>query len=345
MMRLMRRFLLVLPCLLVVGACSSSDDTGGTAAPASTTTSTAAPVALPPPAGCEAAEPVAPGQSEERLSSGGVERTYIREVPAVGGPVPLVLDFHGYSEGAVVHVQMSELPAFGSERGFVTLVPQGLGEPSRWDVALDSPDLDFVGDLLDEAERTLCIDRARVYATGLSNGAFMTSAVACRYADRVAAVAPVAGIRDPEGCDPARPVPVLAIHGTDDEFVTYDGGLGERALDLPAPDGSGRTLRDVGAGDAMDPPSVPEILAAWAARNGCDEAAPPEALTDDVDRIAHRCPPGAPVELLRVDGGGHAWPGSALSAAVESIVGRTTMTVSANEQLWAFFADHPLPGR
>jgi polyhydroxybutyrate depolymerase len=185
-----------------------------------------------------------------------------------------------------------------------------------------------------------------VYVTGLSNGAFMTSSVACRYADRVAAIAPVAGIRDPEGCDPARPVPVLAIHGTDDQFVTYEGGLGERALDLPAPDGSGRTLREVGV-ESRPPgePSVPEIAAAWAARNGCGDADPPEAVTDDVDRIVHRCPPGVAVELLRVEGGGHAWPGSALSAAVESIVGPTTMTISANEQLWAFFRDHPLPAR
>ncbi len=53
----------------------------------------------------------------------------------------------------------------------------------------------------------------------------------------------------------------------------------------------------------------------------------------------------ADVELLRIDGGGHAWSGSALSAAVESIVGFTTTTVSANEQLWEFFEDRPLPGR
>ena len=344
----MRRLPLVLLCLLTVGACSSAADDAdeATASPSTTTATTAPPAALPPSAGCDAPQPIPPGQAEARLASGGVERTYIREVPAVEGPAPLVLDFHGYSEGAAVHVQMSELPAFGVEQGFVTLVPQGLGEPSRWDVALDSADLDFVGDLLDEAERTLCIDPARIYVTGLSNGAFMTSSVACRYADRVAAIAPVAGIRDPEGCDPARPVPVLAIHGTDDQFVTYEGGLGERALDLPAPDGSGRTLREVGV-EARPPgePSVPEIVAAWAARNGCGEAGPPQPVTEDVDRIAHRCPTGVAVELLRIDGGGHAWPGSALSAAVASIVGRTTMTISANEQLWAFFQDHPLPAR
>ena len=52
----------------------------------------------------------------------------------------------------------------------------------------------FVGDLLDDVERTVCVDQSRVFATGLSNGAFMASAIACEYSDRVAAVAPVAGI-------------------------------------------------------------------------------------------------------------------------------------------------------
>ncbi len=193
----------MLLCLLVAAACSSSDDAPdgpcAAAAPSTTTTATAAVVEVLPSAGCDATAPVAAGQTEERLTSGGVERTYIRTVPAEEGPVPLVLDFQRYSEVAAVHVQMSELPAFGSEQGFVTLQPQGLGEPSRWDVALDSPDLDLVGDLLDEAERTLCVDRSRIFATGLSNGAFMTSSVACRYADRVAAVAPWPASATPRG--------------------------------------------------------------------------------------------------------------------------------------------------
>lgn len=340
----MRRALLTV--LLVLAACSSGGDDDASAPASTTSTTDAAEVEARPSAGCGGAGVPAPGQTEERLTSAGVERTYIRNVPDADGPLAMIVDFHGYSEGAAIHVQMSGLPAYGDDEGFVTLVPSGLGDPARWDVALDSPDLAFAGDLLDEAERTLCIDLARVYVTGLSNGAFMTSSVACRYADRVAAVAPVAGVQDPEGCDPDRPVPLLAVHGTDDQFVAYDGGLGERALDLPAPDGSGRTLREAGAPALPAGPSVPEILEAWAARNGC-EGVDPETTSvgEDVDRITHDCPRGAEVELYRVDGGGHAWPGSRLSAAVESIVGFTTMTVSANELLWAFFQEHPLPAR
>src|SRR5690606_9654098 len=118
----------------------------------------------------------------------------------------------------------------------------------------------------------------RVYVAGLSNGAFMTSTVACDHADRIAAAAPVAGIVAPEDCDAARPVPVVAFHGTEDTFVAFDGGLGSSVADLPSPDGEGTMGDDVsaleeeaaGEGTAPVGPSVPEATATWAGRNGCD---------------------------------------------------------------------------
>src|SRR5690606_35123548 len=193
-------------------------------------------------------------------------------------------------------------------------------------------------------EETLCVDTNRVYVTGLSNGAFMTSAVACAYADRVAAVAPVAGIQDVDGCDPARPVPVVAFHGTDDQFVSFEGGLGPAVADLPAPDGSGGTVGDAPppTTGGSDEPSVPEITAAWAERNGCDAEPEAEEVADDVTVERYPCPDGADVALYRVEGGGHTWPGSEFSASLEEIMGTTTMAISANEVMWEFFVDHPL---
>jgi polyhydroxybutyrate depolymerase len=81
-------------------------------------------------------------------------------------------------------------------------------------VNLQGDDVEFVRRMIGLLEADLCIDRARLFATGLSNGAFMTSVVACSLADKIAAVAPVAGVRDPAGCEPSRPVPLLAIHGS-----------------------------------------------------------------------------------------------------------------------------------
>ena len=63
---------------------------------------------------------------------------------------------------------------------------------------------------------------ARVYATGFSGGARMSSLLACRLNARIAAIAPMAGLAL------ARPVrgaslPVLTFHGLADPQNTYDG--------------------------------------------------------------------------------------------------------------------------
>lgn len=331
MMPTMRRCLVALALLLA--ACSGSDDEPE-AREATTTSTTQVP-------GCDAPAP-AEGQEKVTLTSGGVERWSHRQVPSGPGPWPVVVDLHGYSEGADIHAQLSALGPYGAEEGFVTLTPHGTGDPVRWDTSLTGPDISFLEDLLDETARTVCIDPDRVFFTGLSNGGMMTSVVACALADRVAAVAPVAGVRDPEGCEPPRPVPLLAIHGTADTFVTYDGGLGEGALNLPAPDGSGRTLGEVGAGQVVERDSVPEIMAAWAERYGCEPEPAESRLTEDVVRLEHDCPGDLELALLRVDGGGHSWPGSPFGPNIEEIVGKTTQTISANEQLWTFFQAHPL---
>ena len=302
-------------------------------------------VAARPSTGCDAPA-LDPGETEVTITSRGTDRMYFRRVPPAvvrSKPLPLVVDLHGYSEGAAIHTKLTALGPFGDEHGFVTVTPNGLGTPVRWDTEFDSDDVKFMGDLLDDVESTMCIDEARVFVAGLSNGALMASTIGCVFADRVAAIAPVAGVRNPEGCKPSRRLPVLAVHGTEDQFIRYDGGLGEKGLDLPAPDGSGRKLRDVVEPGSIPVAPIPETVAAWAKRDGCDPKPATVKVTADVDRIDYDCPAGVDVQLYRVNGGGHSWPGSALMTAVEGIVGKTTKSISANEIMWRFFQRHPLP--
>ena len=162
-------------------------------------------------------------------------------------------------------------------------------------------------------------------------------------AGRVAAVAPVAGIQDPAGCRPARPVPVVTFHGTADPFVAYTGGLGPKAASLPAPDGSNRSLgQEAGSTLATSGPSIPEMTAAWARTQPLRRHSPSTRVASDVTLIRYRCPDQADVELYRVTGGGHAWPGSVLSRTIAAAVGRTTFSISADQIIWRFFEAHPL---
>ncbi|CAN5455575.1 PHB depolymerase family esterase [soil metagenome] len=286
------------------------------------------------------------------MTSGGDQRWYLQAVPAsyeATTPTPVVLDFHGYGEGAELHQDMSDLRTLGGQEGFITVTPQGLGDPPQWTTTLGSPDLAFVGDLIDQVEADLCVDTNRVFSTGLSNGARLTSAIACQYGDRIAAAATVSGVRAIDGCEFSRPVPVLAFHGTADDTVPFEGGLGEGNLDAPAPDGSGRPWRDTLTDDeirelgAKERP-IPEVMADWAERNGCGADTTEREEASDVTAVVWDCPADGSTELLRITGGGHTWPGSTLSQDLVGVLGHTTMTIDADELMWAFFEDHPLSG-
>jgi polyhydroxybutyrate depolymerase len=347
---------IALVLVLVIAGCTAgatdARDTATTRASTTATTSTTvfdpAAIAARPSAGCGVAGAAPAGEVKVTIASGGAQRWYVRHVPPAHDgvhPVPLVVDLHGYSEGADVEVLMSQLGAFGDTHGFATITPEGSGTVPQWDTSAGSADQAFVADAIDDAERTLCIDLARVFVAGLSNGAMMASALACTMGDRVAAVAAVAGITAHEGCAPARPVPVVTFHGTEDPFISFGGGYGAAVADLPA--GDGRTLGELASststtGPTPDLPPIPDVVAAWAARNGCGPRAATTSVAADVARISYPCPPDADVDFYRIDGGGHAWPGSAFSAAISNIVGSTTMAIDANTILWDFFVAHPL---
>lgn len=322
-----------------------------TAAP-TTTSVPAAEVPTSPSSGCAAEPAVAPGVTKVDVPAGTESGFYNRHVPPAAStrsPLPLVVELHGYSSPADVQGAISQFARLGETEGFITLQPQIVRPVPRWGFGLDDPDLDFVAAVVDHAEAALCVDRNRVFLSGFSNGALMVSSLVCRFADRIAAVAPVAGLRAPDGCAPSRPVPVISFHGTADTFVSYDGGFGSSVATLAAPDGKGT----IGESGSIEPGAaagtggertVAELAAVWATRNGCESTPAETSAAADVTRLDFACPAGADVELDRVEGGGHAWPGSEFTRAIENVVGPTTFSVDATAEIWAFFEAHPLRG-
>ena len=251
-----------------------------------------------------------------------------------------MIDLHGYLSGAAGQAAMSNFGAFAERADFVLATPQGNGPLPYWNAVphADLPDdVQFVADLIDDVSSRLCIDPARVFVDGLSNGAFLTSLVACRLADRVAAVAAVAGLTAPAGCTPARPIPILAIHGTADRFVPFDGGRGDALATLTWDAASTRAF------DGLPFAATPDALAAWAAIEGCPGPPEQRPVKGAVTLTRYSgCRGGSTLELYTVAGAGHTWPGSAFSQASASILGPTTTDIDADELIWAFFAAHPL---
>ena len=341
---------LVVAASLLASCGGDDDDPAADARPDATTTTTEAAVEYPtgiearPSAGCGASSATPANRERRTIDIDGTERWYLLSVPASHSgtePMPLVVELHGLAEGAAIAAEMSQIDKLGETEGFVSVFPNGSGEPVRWDQSIDddtpNADLAFLDQLLDELSSELCIDEARTYVTGLSYGAIMSSALGCTRADRFAAIAPVAGIEHPDDCEPSRPVPVLSFHGTADAILLFNGGVG----DLGSALGGGTPDAPTAEVD-LDGPGYPEAVAGWAEANGCGEATD-ERHSEHVIERTYDCDEDAEVTFFIVEGGGHTWPNSAFSTAIASVVGETTTEIDATKEIWAFFERHALP--
>jgi polyhydroxybutyrate depolymerase len=187
-----------------------------------------------PSAGCDAASFERGRRLEKAIDVGGTKRTYILDVPdgaKPGKPVPLLFDFHGFQHSGAGVWNVSKFRDLAARDPFLTVYPDGLAvklhlhdksyEGRGWEMyeIEGNRDLTLVKTLLDDLEKRYCIDRARVFSTGFSNGAFFSSLLGCTMADRFAAVAPVSGGPLEVACNPARGIPVLIHHGRKDEVV------------------------------------------------------------------------------------------------------------------------------
>jgi polyhydroxybutyrate depolymerase len=170
----------------------------------------------------------------------------------------------------------------------------------------------FTTAIIEKLATDHAIDRRRIYATGISNGAQMAWRLACDRPDIYAAFGFVSGgyLRVCGG--PLRP-PIVLFHGTTDRLLPYEG----REMLMP----------------------VREFAMSWAARSGCRMARQGEIIYRKGDATGERwaCIPGQEVDLYTLDGKGHSWPGSNMPARI------TSQDVDATEVMWAFFKAHPRP--
>jgi polyhydroxybutyrate depolymerase len=238
-------------------------------------------------------------------------------------PTPVVFNLHGYSGDGLQQSTISKMIPVSDANGFIVLHPDGHHSPRGWNggvccgaaASSGTDDVAWLASVLDEAESKLCVDTNRVFATGLSNGGFMTHRLACEIADRIAAIAPVAGVVGITGCNPSRPVAVMHIHGDADPLIPYGGG-------------------GVNGNE-----SVAATIERWATKNGCT-GAPAQTFQQGDATCTTRsgCNGGADVVECRIAGGGHQWPGG---VSIGSFLGELSNDLDASNAMWAFFAAHP----
>ena len=263
---------------------------------------------------------------------GGLARTYSLHLPAgVDHPSGLVVNLHAAGATGAGQEALTNYDAVADTYGFVAVYPDGIdlswadgrgaSEPDRRGI----DDVGFLSALIGKLVADYGIDPGRVFATGLSAGAFMANRLACDRADVIAAVAPVAGTLGVNvGCNPSRPVSVLQFHGTADPIVPFTGGA------------------MTGRGGASDILSATTMNERWRQADGCPDPVQdvlPTAGDGTVTRrlTASPCAAGTAVVFLTVDGGGHTWPSA---PDILADVGATTHTTNASFASWQFFSMH-----
>jgi len=241
---------------------------------------------------------------------------------------------------------MTGFDALAEEYGFIVAYPAGTGSSDRrlfWNVlksrtyatAQGVDDVGFVGLVLDDLARRLPYDPQRVYAAGLSQGGMLCYRLACDEAmsARLAAVAAVAAALpfDLAECRGAGTgtVSMLAVHGTDDPIILYNGGISTRA---PRP-------------ERMEHPAFSATVTAWRERAGLP--AEPMASGDRGAASMQQFGPGengVEVVAWTIRNGGHTWPGGR-ELLPEWLVGSVNRDVNASVLIWSFFSRHRLPAR
>jgi polyhydroxybutyrate depolymerase len=275
--------------------------------------------------------PIPVGRSVQILTSGDIVRIYRVYRPAgLAGAAPLVVVLHGgYGDGAEAERDYHWNPE-ADRGGFVVAYPNGLlrawnggtccGLPEHVDVN----DVGFINDMVGAIMGHIPIDPARIYVTGMSNGAIMSLRLGCQTAT-FAAIAPVAGTLLAD-CSHAQPTSVLQIHGTADDRVPYNGGPGKGASLTGVPH--------------VDGPSVPSVNATW---RSIDVCAPPASTSAGVVTTqTATCADGRTVELISVAGAGHQWPGGKSKPLLEKLVdlSEPSTALDATDTIWQFFSQH-----
>jgi polyhydroxybutyrate depolymerase len=258
-----------------------------------------------------------PGDHTINVVQDGTTRVVYLHVPKGGNnaPLPLVLALGGAGQSGLDFAEDSGYSRLADRARFLVAYPSAAGPRPFWNMNGHVPgkpdDVEFLRMALDAIEDTACVDRGRVYATGVSNGGGMTARLGCDLADRLTAIAPVAGgYGTLPACHPARALPILEIHGMADQVVPYAG---------TGPQHVGNAWNYVGM---------------WRHIDGCQGSVQRTTPQPGVTEFAWRCSAGSEVVHVRIDGEPHSWPGWA------HIRPSPPGPFSSTVRTWSFFASH-----
>ncbi len=300
--------------LLLVGlllGCGGGGSVNGTTA-----------VVVPPASG--------PGDFGQAMQFGGLARTYYLHIPATyaaGKSLPLVIMLHGRGGTGLNASGYMGMNRVADQEGFIVVYPDGTDQRSDssfnaswccgYAQANGLDDVGFISALIDEMHQRYNVNLKMVYASGLSNGAMMAYYLGVRLADRLAAVAPVAGTIRGDEAPPTHPLSLVVFHGDADDNVRY-AGVSNKA-------------------DGYRYNSVAENQAFWVQADGCQPTPQVAQSEGGSKQTFSGCKAGTEVVYYTVKGGPHTW---FEDGSVRALPGRPGDEQSLAQLIWHFFKAH-----
>ena len=247
--------------------------------------------------------------------------------------MPLIFAIHGGSGTPEGMINIANFKPISDREKVVLIYPAGIqnnwndGRPTTPN-QLGINDVSFFNQMCDYAIANLSVDGTKIYATGISNGGFMSSRLGCELSNRIAAIAVDAATIEAttiaSSCNPGRPVPAIYIHGTLDPLVPFTGG----------------TVSPGAGGTAI---SHFQAIDKWITINGCNTTPTITDLPDIANdgttikqRVYSNSTNGSEVVSYVVTNGGHTWP-QGYQYLNELIIGKTSQDMNACEVIWSFF--------
>jgi polyhydroxybutyrate depolymerase len=259
----------------------------------------------------------------------GMERRYFVYFPenCKEKNLPLMMVLHGGMGNAVSIEKRTGMDEVADSGPFIVVYPDGVGGHKEmknrrtWNAGdccgiaarRNINDVRFLEQVIDQVEVNYPVDKRRVYVVGMSNGGMMAYRLASEIPHKIAAVIAISAELAVDNFDAAKDVPVLHIHGTNDRFVPMAGGVGTRSLTNVVHRSLDETVKRITRARQSKSPEV-------------------KMVAGSVQSSLYHCSQGAPVEVVRIQGGAHAWPGGR-GHRDQSGAGRH---FSASKYVWEF---------
>ncbi|MBN2398714.1 MAG: hypothetical protein JXI33_00050 [Candidatus Aminicenantes bacterium] len=263
-------------------------------------------------------------------------RVYLPGEREPSSPLPMIIVLHGAFSTARGIMKVSGFNRLAEREKLVVAYPEGayglFGLFQHWNAGHccgraqkdGNDDVGFLVQVIDDLQSRYRIDGRRIFMAGFSNGAMMTYRFCAEHPERIAAAAVLAGSSGGRASaaspywripQPGKPLPLIVLHGRQDESVPYAGG------------------RDLRHGGDREYDSVAASVAFWVRNNRCG----PEPRTNfllerRIERKTWSDENQRPlVVLYSIDDWGHYWPGADYGSK------HTLPGFNATEVIWEYF--------